>query len=43
MGSWVWQLQRTDDRRAEIEKMIAIVAKGDAMSKADVQKVFDSA
>jgi len=42
MGSWVWQLQRTDDRRAEIEKMMAIVAKGDAMSKADVQKVFDS-
>ncbi|GAX79482.1 hypothetical protein CEUSTIGMA_g6923.t1 [Chlamydomonas eustigma] len=42
MGSWVWQLQRSDDRRAEIEKMMAIVAKGDAMSKADVQRVFDS-
>ena len=42
MGSWVWQLQRTDVRRPEIEKMMAIVAKGDAMSKEDLQKVFDS-
>jgi predicted transcriptional regulator len=42
MGSWVWQLQRTDVRRAEIEKMMAFVAKGDALSKEDVQKAFDS-
>ena len=42
MGSWVWQLQRTDVRRPEIEKMMAIVAKGDAMCKEDLQKVFDS-
>ncbi len=42
MGSWVWQLQRTDSRRSEIEKMMAIVAKGDAMSKEDLQKVMDS-
>lgn len=42
MGSWVWQLQRTDVRRQEIEKMMAIVAKGDALSKEDVQRVFDS-
>ena len=42
MGSWVWQLQRTDVRRPEIEKMMAIVAKGDVMSKEDLQKVFDS-
>ena len=42
MGSWVWQLQRTDVRRKEIESMMAIVAKGDAMSKEDVQKTFDS-
>lgn len=42
MGSWVWQLQRTDVRREEIEKMMAFVAKGDALSKEDVQKAFDS-
>jgi hypothetical protein len=42
MGSWVWQLQRTDVRRKEIESMMAIVAKGDALNKADVQKTFDS-
>lgn len=42
MGSWVWQLQRTDVRRSEIEKMMAFVAKGDALNKADVQKAFDS-
>lgn len=42
MGSWVWQLQRTDVRRKEIEGMMAIVAKGDAMNKEDLQKVFDS-
>jgi hypothetical protein len=41
MGSWVWQLQRTDVRRGEIEKMMAIVAKGDALNKDDVQRVFD--
>ena len=35
-------MQRTDVRRPEIEKMMAIVAKGDAMSKEDVQKTFDS-
>ena len=42
MGSWVWQLQRTDVRRKEIEGMMAIVAKGDALSKDDLAKVFDS-
>lgn len=42
MGSWVWQLQRTDVRRPEIEKMMAIVAKGDALNPADVEKVFAS-
>lgn len=40
MGSWVWQLQRTDIRRKEIEGMMAIVAKGDALNKDDVEKVF---
>lgn len=41
MGSWVWQLQRTDKLRKDIEGMMAIVAKGDAMSNEDLQKVFD--
>ena len=41
MGSWVWQMQRTEVRRPEIEKMMAIVAKGDVLNKADVQKAFD--
>lgn len=40
MGSWVWMLQRKEDRRKEIEGMMAIVAKGDALSKDDVEKVF---
>lgn len=42
MGSWVWMLQRSDTRRKEIEGMMAIVVKGDAMSTEDVQKAFDS-
>eukprot|EP00887_Chlorella_sp_A99_P001674 scaffold8.g1674.t1 len=46
MGSWVWQLQRTDVRRRgggrgkQIEGMMAIVAKGDAMDAAGVDKVM---
>eukprot|EP00798_Chlamydomonas_sp_ICE-L_P006405 gene6405-3020_t len=40
MGAWVWQLQRTDVRRKEIEGMMAIVAKGDALVKEDVERVF---
>lgn len=43
MGSWVWMMQRTDVRKSEIEKMMAFVPKGDALSKEDVQKVFDGA
>mmetsp|Transcript_34579 Transcript_34579/g.87460 ORF Transcript_34579/g.87460 Transcript_34579/m.87460 type:complete len:266 (-) Transcript_34579:262-1059(-) len=42
MGSWVWQLQRNDSRRKEIEGMMAIVAKGDALNKVDVAKVYTS-
>lgn len=42
MGSWVWQLQRTDVRRKEIEGMMAIVAKGDALSTDDLAKVMAS-
>ena len=41
MGSWVWMLQRTDNRRAEIESMMAIVINGDATNKDDVARVFD--
>lgn len=40
MGAWVWQLQRTDVRRKEIEEMMAIVAKGDAMNPEDIEKTF---
>lgn len=40
MGSWVWQLQRTDVRRKEIEGMMAIVVNGDATVTADVDKAF---
>ena len=40
MGAWVWQLQRTDKRRKDIEDMMAIVAKGDAMNPEDIEKTF---
>eukprot|EP00878_Enallax_costatus_P001988 GHUV01002152.1.p1 GENE.GHUV01002152.1~~GHUV01002152.1.p1 ORF type:complete len:274 (+),score=109.52 GHUV01002152.1:168-989(+) len=40
MGSWVWMMQRHDDRRKEIEGMMAIVAKADATNKEQVDKVF---
>lgn len=43
MGSWVWMLQRKEDRRKDIEGMMAIVAKGDALNQADVEKVFAGA
>lgn len=43
MGSWVWQLQRSDSRRKEIESMMAIVAKGDALNTEDLERVFSSA
>ena len=41
MGSWVWMLQRTDARKKEIEAMMAIVAKGDALVPSDVARAFD--
>eukprot|EP00882_Tetradesmus_deserticola_P005020 GHRQ01005290.1.p1 GENE.GHRQ01005290.1~~GHRQ01005290.1.p1 ORF type:complete len:274 (+),score=130.36 GHRQ01005290.1:209-1030(+) len=40
MGSWVWMMQRHDDRRKEIEGMMAIVARADATDRASVDKVF---
>ncbi len=41
MGSWVWMLQRTEERRKEIEGMMAIVSKGDALDTDSVAKAFD--
>jgi putative NADH-flavin reductase len=42
MGSWVWQLQRTENHRKDIEGMMAIVVKGDATNSEDVEKAFAS-
>lgn len=41
MGAWVWMLQRSDSRRKEIEGMMAIVVKGDALQPESIQKAFD--
>lgn len=41
MGAWVWMLQRSDSRRKDIEGMMAIVIRGDALQPDSVQKVFD--
>ncbi|DBB17938.1 hypothetical protein WJX82_008706 [Trebouxia sp. C0006] len=41
MGAWVWMLQRSDSRRKEIEGMMAIVIKGDALQPDSIQKAFD--
>lgn len=43
MGAWVWMMQRTDNNRPEIEKMMAFCVKGDALDPASVSKVFDGA
>ncbi|PSC68750.1 DNA mismatch repair MLH1 [Micractinium conductrix] len=40
MGAWVWQLQRTDVRRKEIESMMAIVVNCDACKPEDIDKAF---
>lgn len=40
-GAWVWMLQRSDSRRAEIEDMMALVVKGDAMVDSDLAAAFD--
>ena len=42
LGAWVWQLQRTDVRRKEIEGMMAIVVNGDAMKPEDIENAFDA-
>ena len=41
MGSWVWMLQRSETNRKEIEGMMAIVSKGDALDTDSVAKAFD--
>jgi nucleoside-diphosphate-sugar epimerase len=41
MGAWVWMLQRSESRRAEIEGMMAIVVRGDALVSRDVAAAFD--
>lgn len=43
MGAWVWMMQRTDNNRAEIEKMMAFQVKGDAMDAESVKKAMASA
>jgi len=40
MGSWVWMLQRHDERKAQLEKWFAVWAKGDAMDVESLEKVF---
>lgn len=42
MGCWVWQMQRGDARRKELEAMMVVVAKGDALNRADVDRVYQS-
>ena len=43
MGAWVWMMQRSDNNRAEIEKMMAFQVKGDAMDAESVKKAMASA
>eukprot|EP00208_Stichococcus_sp_RCC1054_P004233 CAMPEP_0206139950 /NCGR_PEP_ID=MMETSP1473-20131121/7823_1 /ASSEMBLY_ACC=CAM_ASM_001109 /TAXON_ID=1461547 /ORGANISM="Stichococcus sp, Strain RCC1054" /LENGTH=284 /DNA_ID=CAMNT_0053533905 /DNA_START=174 /DNA_END=1028 /DNA_ORIENTATION=+ len=40
-GAWVWMLQRSHSRAAEIEGMMALIIKGDAMNPEQVQAAFD--
>jgi len=41
MGSWVWCMQRSETRRSQIEGMMALFAKADALNMEQVEKVFD--
>jgi nucleoside-diphosphate-sugar epimerase len=40
-GAWVWMLQRSDVRRSEIEGMMAVVVKGDATVRSDVDAAME--
>eukprot|EP01025_Chloroclados_australasicus_P027399 TRINITY_DN2717_c0_g2_i4.p2 TRINITY_DN2717_c0_g2~~TRINITY_DN2717_c0_g2_i4.p2 ORF type:complete len:182 (-),score=18.56 TRINITY_DN2717_c0_g2_i4:325-792(-) len=41
MGSWVWCVQPSVDNQKEVEKMMAVFAKGDPKSGQDMTKVLD--
>merc|ERR1719453_1213329 len=41
MGSWVWCMQRSDTRQSQIEGMMALFAKADALDADAVEKVFE--
>mmetsp|Transcript_957 Transcript_957/g.1725 ORF Transcript_957/g.1725 Transcript_957/m.1725 type:complete len:243 (+) Transcript_957:63-791(+) len=40
MGAWVWMMQSTDEKRAEVEKMMAILVNGDPAVPTDVTRVM---
>ncbi|GMH40573.1 hypothetical protein BSKO_08477 [Bryopsis sp. KO-2023] len=40
MGSWVYMFQRSNTRQSEIEGMMAIMVKGDAIERESVDKAF---
>lgn len=40
MGAWVWMMQRSDNLRSEIETMMAVCVKGDALDGDSVTKVM---
>jgi D-arabinose 1-dehydrogenase-like Zn-dependent alcohol dehydrogenase len=40
MGAWVYMMQRSDKLRSEIEAMMAVCVKGDALDAESVSKVM---
>ncbi|KAK9813238.1 hypothetical protein WJX72_011268 [[Myrmecia] bisecta] len=40
MGAWVWMLQRSDSRKGEIEGMMAIQVRGDALNRESLEKAM---
>merc|ERR1711904_298215 len=40
MGAWVWMMQSTDEKRAEVEQMMAILVNGDPAVPTDVTRVM---
>lgn len=43
MGAWVYMMQRSDKLRSEIEQMMAVCVKGDALDTESVAKVMQGA
>lgn len=43
MGAWVYMMQRSDKLRSEIEAMMAVCVKGDALDAESVGKVMKGA